>query len=52
MEKVKYDIERLTNNEATVLITGPSGTGKELVAYNIHYKSKRKYEKFYSYKLW
>jgi DNA-binding NtrC family response regulator len=46
MEKVKYDIERLTNNEATVLITGPSGTGKELVAYNIHYKSKRKYENF------
>ncbi|MCK5457419.1 MAG: sigma-54-dependent Fis family transcriptional regulator, partial [Melioribacteraceae bacterium] len=46
MEKVKYDIERLTTNEATVLITGPSGTGKELVAYNIHYKSKRKYENF------
>ncbi|NCS89359.1 MAG: sigma-54-dependent Fis family transcriptional regulator, partial [Ignavibacteria bacterium] len=46
MEKVKYDIERLTNNEATVLITGASGTGKELVAYNIHYKSKRKYENF------
>ena len=46
MEKVKYNIERLTNNEATVLITGPSGTGKELVAYNIHYKSKRKYENF------
>ncbi len=46
MEKVKYDIERLTNNEATVLVIGPSGTGKELVAYNIHYKSKRKYENF------
>jgi len=46
MEKVKYDIERLTTNEATVLINGPSGTGKELVAYNIHYKSKRKYENF------
>jgi len=46
MEKVKYDIERLTTNEATVLVIGPSGTGKELVAYNIHYKSKRKYENF------
>jgi len=46
MEKVKYDIERLTTNEATVLITGSSGTGKELVAHNIHYKSKRKYENF------
>ena len=46
MEKVKYDIERLSTNEATVLITGSSGTGKELVAHNIHYKSKRKYENF------
>jgi len=46
MEKVKYDIAGLTTNEATVLINGPSGTGKELVAHNIHYKSKRKYENF------
>lgn len=46
MEKVKYDIERLVNNDATILISGDSGTGKELVAYNIHYKSQRKYENF------
>lgn len=46
MEKVKYDIERLVNNDATILIVGDSGTGKELVAYNIHYKSNRKYENF------
>ncbi len=46
MEKVQYDIERLVNNDATILISGDSGTGKELVAYNIHYKSQRKYENF------
>lgn len=46
MDKVKANIERLANNDITVLISGPSGTGKELVAYNIHYKSKRKHENF------
>jgi transcriptional regulator with PAS, ATPase and Fis domain len=29
-----------------ILISGSSGTGKELVAYNIHYNSNRKFEKF------
>ena len=28
------------------LIKGASGTGKELVAYNIHYNSSRKFENF------
>jgi len=46
MEKIKKMIKKLEQSDATVLITGPSGTGKELVAYNIHYRSKRKYEKF------
>lgn len=46
MEKVKNNIEKLAKNDATVLISGPSGTGKELVAYNIHYKSVRKQENF------
>jgi len=46
MDKVKQNIERLAKNDATVLITGASGTGKELVAYNIHYRSNRRYEKF------
>ena len=46
MDEVKQNITRLAKNDATVLITGASGTGKELVAYNIHYRSNRKYEKF------
>ena len=46
MDEVKQNIERLAKNDATVLITGASGTGKELVAYNIHYRSNRRYEKF------
>ncbi len=46
MEVVKETIDKLAKSNATVLISGPSGTGKELVAYNIHYRSERKYEKF------
>jgi two-component system, NtrC family, response regulator AtoC len=39
-------IEKYAKSDANILITGASGTGKELVAWNIHLKSKRKYEKF------
>jgi DNA-binding NtrC family response regulator len=39
-------IEKYAKSEANLLISGASGTGKELVAWNIHLKSKRKYEKF------
>lgn len=39
-------IEKAADQDATVLITGASGTGKELVATHIHYLSKRKFEKF------
>jgi transcriptional regulator with GAF, ATPase, and Fis domain len=34
------------NTNANVVILGASGTGKELVAANIHYQSKRKLENF------
>lgn len=44
--KLLQDIEKLAKNDVTVLISGPSGTGKELAAANIHYRSKRKYENF------
>lgn len=39
--KVKETLEKVAPTDARVLITGPNGTGKELVAHWIHYKSKR-----------
>ncbi|MBN1387799.1 MAG: sigma-54-dependent Fis family transcriptional regulator [Bacteroidales bacterium] len=39
--KVKEMIDRIAPTEAKVLITGASGTGKELVAHQIHEKSNR-----------
>ncbi|MGA9292494.1 MAG: sigma-54 dependent transcriptional regulator [Ignavibacteriaceae bacterium] len=44
--QLKENIERYAKSDVNILITGPSGTGKELVAWNIHLKSKRKYENF------
>jgi len=41
MQKVKADIRRVANTDSTVLITGQSGTGKELVAHTIHNQSRR-----------
>lgn len=46
IEKLRNEINRLAKNDINVLIQGSSGTGKELVAYNIHYRSARKYENF------
>lgn len=39
--RVKEMIDRIAPTEARVLITGASGTGKELVAHQIHEKSMR-----------
>ncbi|MEN9444185.1 MAG: hypothetical protein RIS47_1075 [Bacteroidota bacterium] len=44
--KVKDMIERIAPTEARVLITGPNGTGKELVAHAIHSKSHRAKQPF------
>jgi two-component system nitrogen regulation response regulator NtrX len=41
IEKVKSMIDRVASTEARVLITGANGTGKELVAHQIHEKSTR-----------
>ena len=41
MKKVKEMIERIAPTDARVLITGENGTGKELVAHQIHEKSNR-----------
>ncbi len=41
IEKVKEMIEKVAPTEARVLITGPNGTGKELVAHQLHEKSNR-----------
>ena len=41
LKRVWADIERAAPTQATVLITGSSGTGKELVARAIHRQSKR-----------
>lgn len=42
MQAVFHLIERLKDVETTVLITGETGTGKELVARALHFHSRRK----------
>tara|TARA_B100001564_G_scaffold359858_1_gene383438 strand:- start:1751 stop:3121 length:1371 start_codon:yes stop_codon:yes gene_type:complete len=44
--KVKKIIEKLSNTESRVLITGPTGSGKELVARKIHKISTRSKKPF------
>ncbi len=44
--KVKKIIEKLSTSESRVLISGPTGTGKELVARKIHKNSVRSKEPF------
>ncbi|MEZ7493924.1 sigma-54 dependent transcriptional regulator [Leeuwenhoekiella aequorea] len=41
ISKIKEIIEKVAPTEARVLITGPNGTGKELVAHWLHEKSER-----------
>ena len=38
---IKLMIDKVAQTEARVLITGPNGTGKELVAHQLHEKSNR-----------
>lgn len=45
-EQLKMQIEKCAESDVSVLISGHSGTGKELVAQHIHLKSKRRLENF------
>ena len=44
--KVKKIIEKLSTSESRILIQGPTGSGKELVARKIHKNSSRSHEPF------
>jgi DNA-binding NtrC family response regulator len=46
MIRLKEAIDKYAKTDVNVLITGGSGTGKELVAWNIHLKSRRSLETF------
>jgi len=46
MKKIFEVIKRVARSEGTVLITGKSGTGKEIVARAIHYNSPRREKRF------
>ena len=48
MQRIFALIEKVAPTKATVLITGDSGTGKELIARAIHYNSPRKDHPFIS----
>ena len=41
IQKIKTIIDKVAPTEARVLITGPNGSGKELVAHALHYQSQR-----------
>ena len=41
LKKIKENIQLVSTSDATVLITGETGTGKELIANIIHYHSNR-----------
>ena len=46
MQGIYHMLEKVSNSEASVLIQGDNGTGKELVAKAVHFNSHRKDEVF------
>ncbi len=46
ISSIRDQIEKISITESRILITGPSGSGKELISRKIHKKSKRQNNKF------
>ncbi len=46
INQIKFFISKYKNVNANILITGDSGTGKELVATHLHYLSNNRFENF------
>jgi transcriptional regulator with PAS, ATPase and Fis domain len=46
MQSVLKLLSRVCESDATILITGENGTGKEIIARTIHYNSRRKKQNF------
>ncbi len=46
VQKVREMMAQVADKDVTVLITGDSGTGKEVVARNLHYNSHRRHKPF------
>ena len=42
INSIRYQIQKLSSSESRIFITGPTGSGKELIARKIHKNSKRK----------
>jgi transcriptional regulator with GAF, ATPase, and Fis domain len=46
MQKVFHEATQIMNDDCTVLLTGESGSGKEVIAKSIHYNGNRKNKPF------
>ncbi len=46
MQNVYEQVAAVSESDALVLLTGPTGTGKELLAHAIHYRSQRRNSSF------